>query len=365
MWRKRQWNREAAGPGAARRRANARAILAGMRPILLVLLFVAAATAVLGCRGGQQGAAPNAAPVAPAISSTPGGAAPTAGTIAPAPLAGDVTRLLSSGGRERTYVLHVPAGLDGGARPLVVVFHGGGGNAQNAMAMTGFNTVADREGFVVAYANGTGRAKDVLLTFNAGNCCGYALEQKVDDVAYTRAMVAAIEGELPIDRKRVYVTGMSNGGMMAYRLACEMADVFAAAAPVAGALNVPCAPAQPISLVAYHGTADRNVQYDGGPPGASIDLAHPRTDAPVAQSLGAFVSANGCPEEAQTTTRGHIRTEVRAPCRSGTAVTLYTVVGGGHAWPGGPRLRGLADTPTTELSATETMWAFFKTHPRP
>ncbi len=148
--------------------------------------------------------------------------------------AGDHVLSLKVGDHERTYLLHLPLAFDGKrSLPLVVVLHGGGGNAPGAVDMTGFSEKADKEGFVVVYPNGSGRLKNRLLTWNSGNCCGYALDSSADNVGFIRVLIDELEKTRAIDPKRVYATGMSNGGMMTYRLACELSDKIAAAAPVA------------------------------------------------------------------------------------------------------------------------------------
>src|SRR5580704_8834959 len=131
---------------------------------------------------------------------------------------GDHKLALTTGGQGRTYLLHLPPIYDGKrSLPLVIVLHGGGGNAPGAARMTGFSEKADKEGFVVAYPNGSGRLRNRLLTWNSGNCCGYALDNSVDDVGFIRALIDALEKTRAIDPTRVYATGMSNGGMMTYR----------------------------------------------------------------------------------------------------------------------------------------------------
>src|SRR5690348_6350105 len=146
--------------------------------------------------------------------------------------AADVEYKLIFGGRERSYSLHVPPEAVGKRDlPLVVVLHGGGGSGAAAAKQSGFDAEADRQGFVVAYPDGTRRiaaGRPGFYTWNAGDCCGPAMEQHVDDVGFIRAMVAAIAAVQPIDKKRVYATGISNGGMMAYRLACDASSIFAA-----------------------------------------------------------------------------------------------------------------------------------------
>ena len=126
--------------------------------------------------------------------------------------------------------------------------------------MSGFNGVADQNGFVVVYPNGTGRwSGDILFTWNGGNCCGSAQEKNVDDVGFMRAIVTDLQTQFKIDPKRIYATDMSNGGILAQRLGCEAADLFAAIAPVAGTLNfTPCTPSRSVSVIEFHGTADQH-----------------------------------------------------------------------------------------------------------
>ena len=245
-------------------------------------------------------------------------------------LQSDHDSTLRVAGATRSYILHVPRVKPKGKYPLVVLLHGGGGNGRQAMRAYGMNEVADREGFLVAYPNGSGR-RDVLLTWNAGNCCGYAMRQRVDDVAFIRAMVAKIDRDYGIDRSRVYVTGMSNGGMLTHRLGCEAADLFAAIAPVAGALNIDCKPRDAVAVAIFHGTADDHVPYDGGTGSKAFE---PRVDRSVSYAVETWRKANGC---------------TRDRCRDGTAVTLFTIEGGGHAWP---------------ASASEEIWKFFAAHPK-
>ncbi len=281
-------------------------------------------------------------------------------------VAGDEWRSLSSGGRERRYLVHVPASYDGRtAVPLVIVLHGGGGNAASAVRMTGFSDKADEEGFIAVYPNGSGRLQDRLLTWNAGNCCAYARDQGIDDVGFIRQLIEEMKASYRIDGRRIFATGMSNGGMMSYRLACELSGLIAAVGPVAGAHNVErCAPATPVSVVAFHGTADMNVLFGGGAPRTRLDPT-PRIDRSVAYAMDFWTKHNGCSPTPERETADAITTETYGDCRAGRGVTLYIVAGGGHAWPGGERGGPGGDLPTLELSATDAMWDFFAHHPKP
>jgi polyhydroxybutyrate depolymerase len=267
-------------------------------------------------------------------------------------------------GRARTYFVHTPPGFDGKARrPLVIVIHGGGGNAENAEKMSGMSAKADRENFLVAYPNGSGFFEDHLLTWNTGNCCGYALKHNVDDVAFFRALISQLEREYPVDSKRLYVTGMSNGGMMTYLVGCNLADKVAAIAPVAGAQNFDCHPSRPVSLIAFHGTADENVPFNGGTGTKAIGGF--RVDKSVSYAIDFWRAEDGCSPPFHHKETAALRTDLYAPCKNGTAVELNAVIGQGHAWPGGDRVSRILDQPNETVSATDLMWTFFTQHSQP
>jgi polyhydroxybutyrate depolymerase len=267
------------------------------------------------------------------------------------------------GGRTRTYFVHTPPGYDGKTHlPMVIVIHGGGGNAENAEKMSRMSAKADQENFLVAYPNGTGRFDERFLTWNTGNCCGYARRENVDDVAFFRALIDQLEKNYPVDPQRLYVTGMSNGGMMTYLAGCNLADKIAAIAPVAGAQNFDCHPSQPLSVIGFHGTADENVPFNGGTGTKSI--GGPRVDKPVSYAINFWVAEDGCSPTPQHTEAGSLRTDVYSNCKGGTAVELNAIVGQGHAWPGGDRITRLLDAPAETVSATDLMWIFFQQHPK-
>ena len=287
---------------------------------------------------------------------------PTASTGLPA---GESTRTLTQAGRERSYILYVPASVNW-SQPVALVFvlHGGTGNAESAIRMSGFNAVADQNGFLVVYPNGTGRLSDTkLLTWNGGDCCGYAQENNVDDVGFVRLIVADLQTLASIDPKRIYATGMSNGGILSQRLGCEAADLFAAIAPVAGTLNFPaCHPSQPVAVIEFHGTADQHIPYEGGyGPQSLVNVDF----ASVQASVGFWTALDGCNPQPQTNSFNDIQHEAWTGCAGSTSVELYTILGGGHAWPGGQGGWADADQPTTTISASQLIWEFFAAHPRP
>ncbi len=277
----------------------------------------------------------------------------------------DVVHTLTFGGVQRSYILHLPVPFDAAyALPIVFDFHGGLGNSQSQMLMSGFNALADEKTFIVVYPDGTGLLGDKLLTWNGGTCCGYAVKQNIDDVGFVRAVLDDVASTYKVDLKRVYGTGLSNGGIFSYRLACDASDVFAAIGPVSGTLNLsPCEPKGPVSVIDFHGTADEHVPYNGGVGDQSL------SDVPFASvkdSVDFWVNFDKCRTTPQTEKFSDIQHDVYSNCASGTGVELYTIIDGKHAWPGsqGPAWPG-GDQPTQSISATKLMWDFFAAHPKP
>ncbi len=271
-------------------------------------------------------------------------------------------------GRERTYIVHLPPSYDSSRRyPLVVVLHGGTSNAEQTVKLTGMDATADREGFIAVYPNGTGR----VPTWNVGFGYGYALRNQVDDVGFIRALVEKLSGELAVDPDRVYATGISNGAMLAYRLASEAADVFAAVAPVAGVaggredygapLVVFQAPSRPVSVMAFNGKADEMVPYEGGKGRGLSKVVY----LSVPETIALWVGYDGCaPQPAEEVTGGgNIIMQAYGGGAEGSAVVLYTIVDGTHSWPGGTKLRPGGPGPNQQISANDLMWDFFESHP--
>lgn len=303
---------------------------------------VAAAGIALAALAGCSVRAPAAEPPAPAPSAT----------VTPVPVGGGETeaRSIQVDGLTRTYLVHVPATL--AADPaLVVMLHGAGGTGRVSEAGRGWDEAADAAGFVVAYPDGLDRL------WNAGDCCGRVSESRdgVDDVGFITALVAQLQAEFGVSRERTFATGMSNGAMMTYRLACDT-DLFHAVAPVAGTIVTPCADPHPVSLLAIHGTADQTVQMNGqiGAGGTTVQ------GLPVADAVAVFRAADAC-DPPVTTTGGPVTTDA-ASCPDGRQVTLITVAGAGHQWPGATTARDGSDAPSDALDATTTIWDFFAAH---
>lgn len=270
-------------------------------------------------------------------------------------------------GLERRFLLYTPpqAGQDT-LLPLVFMLHGGAGSPETYMELTSFNDKAREEGFYVIYPGGTGlRSRiDNILTWNAGHCCGAALRNNHDDVGFFRDMIALVTDELAIDTNRIYVAGLSNGGMMAYRLAAELSDLFAAAAVSSGSIGgylprdpdtliMPPQPENAVPILHVHGIQDDQVPFYGG--------EEPYHALSVQDALDFWVEANQCDPNAQTVLSDDeqiLRTTYTCDATS-TTVNLIALVNGGHSWG------GLFGVPASQqpININDEIWSFFEQYP--
>lgn len=303
-------------------------------------------TMCLALSGCHRLAASRSAPASTAATA----AASIAATTAPTTAAKRTVTVTTKDGERQAIVVH-PA--NAGPKPaLVVMIHGGLGSDTQAEQAYGWDDEAARGGFVVAYPNGLDK------TWNAGNCCGAAQRNGVDDVAFLHALVAQLERTDGVDPTRVYAVGMSNGAMMTYTWACRDPGELAAIGPVAGTLGTPCPSPHPITVIAIHGTADQHVPIDGGVgPAGKTGVSYDS----LAQSLAPFIAANGCADSPEVTKAPPLTTSVWS-CAAAESVTTRVVDGAGHQWPGsikpstaGRKLLGI-DPPSTAFNATDFLW---------
>ncbi len=257
---------------------------------------------------------------------------------------------LTHDGVTYTYLVHVPPSYDGTKRtPLLLNWHAYGSTALQQQIYTQTDPLSDEQGFIVVYPNSPDRS------WAAGTCCTNfdgGMPNR-DDVGFGRALVAEVSKAACVDSKRVYAMGMSNGGFMAHRLACEAADLFAAVAPVAGSMGVAnCQPARPISIMHFHGTGDLTIGYD------SIELSAEGANVP--ETMKRWGTRNGCTKGPDTTFQmGTVTCQTWSECSAGTLVTLCSAEGSGHCWPGAAFCP--ENKPTTmDISASRDGWAFMK-----
>lgn len=274
-------------------------------------------------------------------------------------------------GRERRYLVHDFSG--GKPAPVVFVLHGGGGHPENAQNMSQFDIIAAREKLIVVYPGGTGGTPGGrLLTWNAGHCCAYARENKVDDVGFFAKMIDNLVASGRADPKRIYVTGMSNGGMMSHRLARELPGRIAAIGPIVGAIFGDEPPAaSPVAAIIFVGQDDHTVPAAGGPLSlrGALGAGRPAADREVAPDVAQadyWAIANGCAAPVEKMdAAGKVVELAWNKCTSGKPVHFYRVANNGHAWPGGKAGRAEADQPTPDVNASEIMWRFFAANPKP
>jgi polyhydroxybutyrate depolymerase len=314
------------------------------------LAFVLAALAV-ACSSGEGDDDPTTAAV------TSENASPTAAPAADCTPArphdpGASRASLASGGSERQYILSVPDSYAGVAQvPLVIALHAFGGTAQSMSDLTGITDAAGKRGWIVALPEATGSPQSWNAEgFTAGT----------DDSGFLRDLIAELSSSLCIDTGRIFATGYSNGGAMALRAACDLAGTFGAVAPVAA--PYPTCQAD-VPIIAFHGSQDATVPYEGGigPDGTNY--------APVHKSVSSWARAIGCdglPVISRAAADVEISTYARCPLGDSEAL-LYSVLNGGHTWPGAAVDYPVADAGVTShaISATELMLDFFEAHPRP
>jgi polyhydroxybutyrate depolymerase len=281
--------------------------------------------------------------------------------------AGDHKRELEVGGLKRWYMVHLPPRYDPAKpMPLVMALHGLSMNAPLMAWFTGLNKSADREGFIVLYPNGTGPV-EVLRGWNAGAFPLDTVKGSPDDVAFLTKVLDDAESILNVDKKRVYVTGMSNGAMMSYRLACALPERIAAIAPVAGTIACDCEPKGGVPVLHIHGTADTLVPFDG----IKKNMAELVRVKSVHDTIQAWAKIAGCDVEPTVTELPNTRDQYKVTCRrygnckNGVEVVLYIIAGGGHSWPGMHYQPPFLGPSTDNINANDLMWQFFKKHPLP
>jgi polyhydroxybutyrate depolymerase len=336
-----------------------------MRALFVTVMSVSLCLHVLGCVAGDEGESSDPSTAEARSPGCQGGTA-TVGTT---------DAVLQFGGAMRQYRLHVPAGYTGQPSPLVFSMHGYLSNYMEQPTLSGFSTLADREGFLVVYPNGGGSP---MLSWNAGDCCEYT-ETTRDDVGFIAALIDEIGSKACVDLKRVYATGYSNGGFLSHRLACQLSNRIAAIATVAGVLGIPpetCTPARPVSVLQLHGNADLVVPYPGGTP-AGWEMSFPGVPPAVFRSAMAtrdfWASKNACAAPPTPGfTMGDVTCNAFGMCAGGSKVELCTIEGGGHTWPsgnhstiGGPlnaTITPFFGKVSTSIDASAHMWQFLKAH---
>lgn len=275
------------------------------------------------------------------------------------------TETIPVGDTTRTYLIHrLPSYKKSKRLPLVLVFHGGNTPAERMITYTGMNAIADREGFIVVYPRGTNNF------WNDGR----ERAPKVDDVGFIRTLIAQLEKSLNVDPRRIYAAGLSNGGMMAQRLACELSGKLAAIASLAASMpeNIAsqCRPSSSISVLMIHGTEDPLVPYRGGPLSPASNIGGKVW--PVADTIRYWAKHDKCSDkpnfdylaDKDQNDSTLTKREKYVACSNTTDVVLLTVEGGGHTWPGANQYlpERLIGRTSRDFDGSEVIWNFFKQH---
>lgn len=278
--------------------------------------------------------------------------------------AGDYILSLTHNELYRFYKVHVPASFKVNTPQAVIFsFHGGGGDMtiQSNDKYYKLITQSEKEGFVVVFPNGFSKFKSgKLATWNAGNCCGEARDQNIDDVGFVKAILQELKKKMSIDEKKIFATGMSNGGMFSYRLACQMSDVFSGIAAVAGTDNSQeCVPKKPISILHIHAKDDDHVLFNGGIGPKAFNKKHVTVHTSVPSTITKWMNLNECDKNSLSKTQlDGAYCEEYTKCKNNVKVKLCVTDTGKHSWPGGEKPRG-DSVPSKAISANEVMWEFF------
>ena len=260
-------------------------------------------------------------------------------------IAGSYDESITSSGITRHFRVHVPASYAGTAPvPLIFNFHGYQSNSTQQELLSGMSEKAEQSGFIVTYPDGRNE------TWND------TPESSIDE-QFILDLLKLLQSRYAIDSKRVYATGMSNGGGMANRVGCDMSRVFAAIAPVSGAYNFwkNCSPERPMPVIAFHGTADKVVPYAGSGNG--------NLEPPIPEWAAGWAIRNQCSAAPKVTIDiPDVKRETWDSCKDDASVVLYSIDNHGHSWPGSSFLPGIT---SQAIDATDVMWDFFVKHPMP
>ncbi|MBE2227762.1 MAG: hypothetical protein IAE93_10480 [Ignavibacteria bacterium] len=283
--------------------------------------------------------------------------------------AGDINSKLIIDGIEREYILHLPKNYSTEPLPLVMIFHGGGGTAEQVMNHTKFNKLADKENFICVYPNAVDK------NWNDGRI-GDKLPMDIDDIKFISTLLDTLNANYKINSKRIFSTGISNGGFFSFYLALKLSSRILAIAPVTA--NIPenlkdnWKTDKPISVLLINGTKDPLVKFDGGPVGFKDDETGRGVSLSTSWTVKILTENNSCMQGTKTeviedTEDDDCKAEKETyyKCADGTKVILVTIKGGGHTWPGASQYlpKIIVGNVCKDFNATEMIWEFFRSLP--
>ena len=283
---------------------------------------------------------------------------------------GSASHALNVGSVPRTYTLHVPPRTRRGTGatvlpyPLVIVLHGSSSDGKTIETESGMDVVADSALFLVAYPDGTGGRFNVLATgWNAGNCCGGAYRDGIDDIAFLNALIKHVSQHVTVDTRRIYVAGFSAGALMAYHAGCQLSATVAAVATVAGSLaDENCHPEKAVSLWAVHGTDDDQVAFNE-PSATPLTATVPVIARALPPSVQYWTTLQKCTGGSTKSVTASVSLTTLTGCANAAGIEFNRILGGTHGWPGGTAEPGSVK-PMSELKASSELWKFFAKHLR-
>lgn len=286
-----------------------------------------------------------------------------------ADLAQHSERKMNVDGIERTYQIHFPEPMPVNLKyglPLVIVLHGGRSSGENIAKTSRFTAKSDKHGFIVVYPDGIGKIEGRRLSWNAGNCCDIAMEEKANDTAFIEGLIDYMVKFQGANPHHIYIAGLSNGGMMAYRLAGELSSKIAAVGVVSGGMfaDQP-APKEPVSMMIIHGKRDQVIPLEGGAADNKIISSFVKEGASFLSAQNAFDywrHTNGCQGQMKTETKGRIVSQIYNPCKNNSMTVLQVLENGAHNWPGSPKMVYSEFDDGSNYAghdATEVLWNFF------
>jgi polyhydroxybutyrate depolymerase len=264
-------------------------------------------------------------------------------------------------GMTREYLVHVPKSYrPGHAAPMLMALHGGGGDADFQADDSRYRLISKSEqaGFIAVFPNGYSRfPSGILATWNAGACCGGAQKNNVDDVGFLREVIQRVERQASVDRGRVFLTGMSNGGLMSWRMACEASDLIRGIAPVEGTDNtLHCTPSHPVAVIEFHSLDDDHIPLNGG---KGVSALTDTNFTSVSATQAKWVQLDRAdPNAKRVLTVAGAHCDLHPAKSAGAPVELCLTDAGGHSWPGGGTQQGRKE-PSVAISANDLMWNFF------
>jgi polyhydroxybutyrate depolymerase len=264
-------------------------------------------------------------------------------------------------GLSRSYMLNLPPGYyESTGFSLVIAMHGGGGSASQFETTSKLTAKANASGFIVVYPEGTG----IINTWNAGTCCGSGVTNNINDVKFISQLIDKLIARYKINPKKIYATGHSNGGMMSYRLACELPTKIAAIAPNGSTMVVTqaCNPSRAVPVLHMHSKLDQHVLYTGGYGNGVSGVYCP----PLDSVLNVWSLKNNCTTTGEVVISNSNYTQKRwRNCTNNVTIDYYLTNDGGHGWPGGLPGGPNSDTPSTSINANDLLWNFFQQHQLP